>query len=143
MRLPLRSTMRCLLFVVLATGCGGDRGVIVKGKLVKNGQPLKVQTGDTIALYFVTTEEGRRNRSLAIYQVADGTFVCDGPTRTGIPKGRHRIELWPARADLPPYNDYLFNNEFRGDKSPLEITLTEGTSANLVIDVGTKTVTMQ
>ena len=49
----------------------------------------------------------------------------------------------PRPADLPPYNDYLFNNEFQGDKSPLEITLSEGTSQNLVIDVGTKTVTAQ
>ena len=100
-RVPLRSAIRCVLFVVLATGCGGERGVIVRGKVVKNGQPLKVQSGDTIAIYFVTTEEGQRSRSLAIYHVADGTFVCDGPNRTGIPKGRHRIEMWPARADLP------------------------------------------
>jgi hypothetical protein len=138
---PLRSIIRGVLFVVLTTGCSGERGIIVRGKVVKNGQPLAVQSGDTVAIYFVSAGEGQRTRSLAIYHVADGTFVCEGPNGTGIPKGRHRIEMWPARADLPPYNDYLFNGEFRGDRSPLEVTLTEANSRNVVIDVGAKTVT--
>src|SRR5262245_4557917 len=138
---PLRSIIRGVLLVVLTTGCGGERGVIVRGKLVKNGESLRVQSGDTVAIYFVSTAERQRTRSLAIYHVTDGTFVCEGPNGTGIPKGRHRIEMWPARADLPPYNDYLFNGEFRGDRSALAVTLTEANSQNLFIDVGTKTVT--
>src|SRR5262245_26561556 len=138
---PLRSFIRGVLFVVLTTGCGGERGIIVRGKLVKNGEPLRVQSGDTLAIYFVSTAEGQRTRSLAIYRVAEGTFVCEGPNGAGIPKGRHRIEMWPARADLPPYNDYLFNGEFRGDRSPLQVTLTDANSQHLFSDVGTTAVT--
>ncbi len=132
-----------LAFLVLALSCNSDgiRGVPIKGKVVKNGQPIPLKGGETLVIYFVGTEEGRRVRSLAIYQPADGTFVSNGPTRQGIPLGKQRIELYPSQAEYPPYVDYLFQGQFKGDKSPLEVTLTESNSQNLVIDVGIKTVT--
>jgi hypothetical protein len=143
-RIPSRSELWATFLCLLAVACGsGDRisGVPVKGRVVKNGQLLQLRSGDTLVMYFVSTEEGRRVRSMAIYKPADGTFVCNGPTRHGVPLGRQRIELYPSQADYPPYVDYLFNGEFKNDKSPLEIILTEGNSQNLVVDVGAKTVT--
>jgi hypothetical protein len=139
---PLRAALGFAFLCALTLGCrDGIRGVPVKGKVVKNGQLVRLQEGDTLVIYLVSTEEGRRVRSLAIYKPADGTFACNGPTRQGVPEGKHRIELYPGKADFPPYVDYLFNGEFKGDKTPLEITLTEGNSQSLVVDVGTKTVT--
>jgi hypothetical protein len=132
------------LLCFLAVSCsGGIRGVPVKGKVVKNGKQPQLQEGDTLVMYFVTTEEGRRVRSMAIYKPADGTFECNGPTRQGVPTGKLKIEMYPSKADFPPYVDYLFKGEFKGDKTPLEVTLTEANSQSLVIDVGTKTVTAE
>jgi hypothetical protein len=54
------------------------------------------------------------------------------------PKAATGLKCGPP---APTYNDYLFAGEFRGDRSPLEVTLTEATSRNVVIDVGAKTVT--
>ena len=66
-----------------------------------------------------------------------------GPTVPVFPGAGTGSRCGPPSPDLPPYNDYLFNGEFRGDKSTLEVTITEGATADIVIDVGTKTVTTQ
>jgi hypothetical protein len=141
-RISIRFVAPWVVLCALPLGCNsGIKGVPIKGKVVKNGQVVKLQAGDTLVMYFVSAEEGRRIRSLAIYKPADGTFECTGPTRQGVPQGKYKIELYPSKADAPPYVDYLFNGEFKGEKSPLEITCTESNSQNLLVDVGTKTVT--
>jgi hypothetical protein len=138
---PIRAALRLALFCVIGVSCsGGIRGVPVKGKVVKDGRQPQLQEGDTLVLYFVSTEEGRRVRSMAIYRPADGTFECNGPTRQGVPTGKLKVEMYPSKADLPPYVDYLFKGEFKGEKTPLEFTLTEANSLSLVIDVGKKAV---
>jgi hypothetical protein len=138
--LAMRLASTLIFACLLTMGCGGGiRGLHIKGKVVKNGQMLDLH-GDILMIYVVSKNEGMRYRSLAIYRPADGTFECDGPTRQGFPEGKIRIELWPGKADLPPYIDTLFHNEFKGEKSPLEVTLTESNALNLIVDVGTKTV---
>jgi hypothetical protein len=82
-------------------------------------------------------------RSQAIYTPAEGTFVCDGPSRQGTPTGKMRIEVYPSSAEFPPYNDYLLKNEFKGEETPLEVLLTETNSQKLIVDVGTKKVTWE
>src|SRR5262249_62242821 len=102
--LPVRSALRLALLCFLAVSCsGGIRGVPVRGKVVKNGKQPQLQEGDTLVMYFVTTEEGRRVRSMAIYKPADGTFECNGPTRQGVPTGKLKVEMYPSKADFPPY----------------------------------------
>jgi hypothetical protein len=141
-RTPIRWALPLAVLGALSLGCrDGIRGVPIKGRVVKNGQVLKLQPGDTLVMYLVSTEEGRRVRSMAIYKPADGTFECSGPSRQGVPPGKYKIELYPSKADFPPYVDYLFNGEFKGEKTPLEITCTDQNSESLLVDVGAKTVT--
>jgi hypothetical protein len=81
--------------------------------------------------------------TLYIYNVAEGSFLCDGATGSGIPPGTYRIELHPASADFPPNVDRVFNKEFMGTRSPLKVELSKTNSQNLIVDVGAKTVTAQ
>jgi hypothetical protein len=143
-RFLIRLSVWLIFIAALTAGCssGGIKGVMIKGKIVKNGELVKVRSGDTLIIYFVSTQDGRRVRSQAIYTPADGTFVCDGPSRQGTPTGKMRIEVYPSTAEFPPnYNDYLFNNVYKGESTPLEVTVTEDNCEKLVIDLGTKKVT--
>jgi len=146
---PHRTSLRRVTLVALvglvAVGCrgsdGGIQGVNVKGKIVKNGQVIPMQ-GDHLTVFFVSLgDKDRSIRSMGIYAPADGTFECRGPLHKGIPEGEYRIELWPGRAEFPPYRDNLFNWEFKDEKSPLKFTLTKANAENLLVDVGAKTVT--
>jgi hypothetical protein len=144
----LRRVTLVALLGLVAVGCsgkdGGIQGVNVKGKIVKNGQVIPMQ-GDHLTIFIVSLagDQERGIRSMGIYSPADGTFECRGPLHKGIPEGEYRIELWPGRAEFPPYRDNLFNFEFKDEKSPLKVTLTKANAEKLLVDVGTKTVTSQ
>jgi hypothetical protein len=115
----------------------------VKGKVVKDGKKLDVPERDTLMIMLDSVEQGHRIQNVATYNVAEGTFVCKGLDNRGVPAGKVRIEVWPAKANVPPYNDYLFKGQFKGDKSPLETVLTEANCQDIVIDVGTRKVSPQ
>jgi hypothetical protein len=133
----------CLLLVEFGCGGSGPKGYTVKGIVLKNGNKLELPERETLVILLDTAEEARRVQNFATYNPADGTFICKGLENRGVPAGKMRIEIWPGRANGPQGKDDLFKNQFKGDRSPLEIELTEANSQKLVVDVGKKSVSTQ
>jgi hypothetical protein len=140
LRIFFVSALACIAVVALGCG-GGHKGFTVKGKVIKDGKMLSLPEGETLFIVLDTMDEARRVQTFAIYHPADGTFECDGLDGRGLPEGKMRIQIWPGKANVPPYNDYLFKGQFKGDKSPLVTNLKEANCQQLIVDVGAKTVT--
>lgn len=142
MRIPRRvpAGAALLLLCVVSGGCfGSGNGVPIKGRVVKDGQPVRMPQGDVLLLNFVSRGDGPRIRTVVVVR-QDGTFESNGPTQEGLPKGMQNVEVYPTSAELPPYNDRVFNGEFRGESTPLKIELTEANCQNILVDLSSKTV---
>jgi len=95
-------TRRALLGLALlcggmAIGCGDDvpKGVIVKGKILKGGQPLAVPRSD-IGLGWVQVElvpEGKTEGTETTRTKEDGTFEFQGEGK-GIAVGKYRLAVY-------------------------------------------------
>jgi hypothetical protein len=127
-----------LLLLLAAGGCGGD-AVRVSGKLVKDGKPYTARLDgpepETLSIDFVGGPGG--NLLLAASVSADGTFTVPGPTGRGVPRGTYKITV--LHSGFLGAGGDRFRGRFAADKTPLSIDITE--PANLVIDLGTGTVT--
>ena len=121
-----------LLCMLVLTGCGGDGRLNVKGRLLKNGQALKLTDPDFVrVIFFPVTTDGRppKNTYLAAVDDDDGTFEAVGPDGRGVPPGKYRIaiELNRKRKDM-------LKGSFDGDRSPFVFDVDSSTK-ELVIDL--------
>src|SRR5260221_4794491 len=84
--------------LVAVGGCNSDGLRIVKGRLVNNGEPLKVsQQGVVqIAFEYATNPDG----SFVAVVGSDGQFAIEGPTGKGIRPETYRISV----IQLDPYS---------------------------------------
>ncbi len=90
--------------LAVGTGCGGIGGeklVVIRGKVVENGQPVKAggvyeEGGMRIEVTFYpvdaagNVDQARQSWSCSVQ--SDGTFVMDGAGK-GIPAGRYKVGL--------------------------------------------------
>ena|SRR5947209_5216493 len=113
-------------------GCGSHPKVTVTGKVMKNGQPLKVSKQGAIQVIFIPIVEGASGPPAVTYpaQVNNeaGTYEIKD-----IPTGKYKVSV--CQFDPMPVND-LLKGEFQGEKTPItkEVTGKEP----IDIDVGKK-----
>lgn len=112
---------------VIVVGCNADGLRIMEGRLVENGQPLKVSDKGQVVLWFSHAQNPDDNFPADI--TPDGNFKVVGPQRKGILPGSYRatVQQWD------PYNTHslspvpekdLLKGEFTGSKSPIVVELT-------------------
>jgi hypothetical protein len=126
-RLALAVLMTGLLAAV--GGCNSDGLRIVKGRLVNNGEPLKVsQEGVVqIAFEYATNPDG----SFVAEVRPDGEFTVEGPTGKGIRPETYRISV----VQLDPYSKRkdLLKGKFASKWTPIVMAV-DGKS-ELLIDL--------
>jgi hypothetical protein len=123
-----------LRWVLLATGlgvalslpgCGGGGGnkLRVKGRLLDNGQPLKVPTegippgdrGIRVTFYPMFEGEETPDPEVAVVNPDGATFEVPGKDGKGITPGKYRISIQLGARGRPD----LLNDAFGPDTSPI------------------------
>jgi hypothetical protein len=126
-RLALAVLMTGLLAAV--GGCSSDGLRIVKGRLVNNGEPLKVSDQGVVQIEFeyATNPDG----SFVATVGPDGNFAVEGPTRKGIRPETYRISV----VQLDPYEKRkdLLKGKFASKSTPIVMAV-DGKS-ELLIDL--------
>ncbi len=86
-----------LLTGISGCGVGGEKLVVIRGRVVENGQPLRLEYGGPrVELSFHPVDAAgnpvpdKMSYSCSVQQ--DGTFVMDGIGK-GIPAGRYKIAV--------------------------------------------------
>src|SRR5262245_50846686 len=115
-RLALAVLMTGLL--AAAGGCNSNNLRVVKGRLVNNGEPLKVsQQGVVqIAFEYATNPDG----SFVAVVGPDGTFAVEGPTGGGIRPETYRISV--LQLDPYPGKD-LLKGKFSSKSTPITMAV--------------------
>lgn len=115
-----------------AAGCA-PREVAVSGRVVKDGAPLKLESGEDLQVVFHPKDP---NGVMCLAAVGkDGKFKFVGPTGGNVPVGTYRVELVESYSNV-------YKGEFTGKKSPLVYEAAAGKPVQtVVVDVGKKTVT--
>ena len=93
-------TLLCLWMVTGCGGIGGEKLVVIRGRVLENGQPIKAggpyggAPSVEVTFYPVDAsgnlDSNRQTWSATVE--ADGTFVVDGIGK-GIPAGRYKVGL--------------------------------------------------
>ena len=93
--LPTRkrsSVLACALLGLLAlSGCGGKKGVMVKGTLVFP-LDLKMGEGDMVQVHFEAEDKDGKS-SPATYSANEKSFVANGPDAKGVLPGKYKITV--------------------------------------------------
>jgi hypothetical protein len=135
-------------------GCGSSvKRVVVTGKILEDGQPLKLSGpayemgGAGIDVRFNPADDALRDMvqklpiSLSTRAKLDGTFVVDGGDGKGIPVGKYKVSLVHQnmmmdrrdRAAAATRGD-LFGGRFTATKTPFEFDIQE--AKEIVLEVG-------
>ena len=113
--------------LVAVGGCNSDGLRIVKGRLVNNGEPLKVsQQGVVqIAFEYATNPDG----TFVAVVGPDGQFAIEGPTGKGIRPETYRISV----VQLDPYSKRkdLLKGKFTTKSTPIVMAV-DGKSEFLI-----------
>lgn len=143
-RRPARGVLLAALVLVsvLLAGCGGkDDGVArvkAKGRVVKGGQPLRVQTekggppgdpGLQVLFVKVGTADAGAAIPATIVDAEQGTFDLTGPDGKGIPPGHYRVAVILA----PVGGKDQLKGKYDTENSPIERDI-KG-NEDLVIDL--------
>ncbi len=115
----------------LAAGCGDGR-MRTQGRLVKGGQPLIPQEGESVRVTFVPIlPDGKppSDHYFAEFNPADGTFKSAGKDKKGMPPGKYRVavEYKKQRRDV-------FQGKFDENRSPFVFDV-DAKTPQIVIDL--------
>src|SRR5688572_19929429 len=101
-RMPIRAMAAIAILGLLGTISGCNSGFVkAKGKVVKDGEPLKVRVGDRAKIVFYPySESGSPDDSFKASLQPGGTFEMLGKTGKGIPIGKYRIAIDGAPGDM-------------------------------------------
>jgi hypothetical protein len=118
---------------LVVLGCGGDKKFATRGKVLKDGEPLKVGGDELVRVMFVPMpEDGSKAQDffVATFNPDDSTFTAKGKDGLGIPPGKYRVsvEYMKGRKDA-------FNGAFDAVNSPFVFTIASS-SDEVVVDVG-------
>ena len=142
----LRRVVVCSFVLVgcLLAGCGPKeiRGAKLRGRLVKDGQPVGPQRGEQmLAVTFERVEpEGTQVIRSGGHVQKDGTFAIEGQMGKGTPPGKYMVWI---HAEVVGDGESRFAHLFAGGKSPFLAEVTDQEDQLFVVDVGKKTVTKQ
>jgi hypothetical protein len=122
---------------LLLFGCGGGGkgGVKVEGKIVKNGQAVKVEEGMTLSLGFAGTDA---KGGAAVFPAAvssDGTFVAEH-----VLPGKYKIRVGLGGGSNDPKGLAKLkelNKPFEAASESLEYDVTGDSGQRITVDVGT------
>lgn len=130
---PLLWVLGCLLL----SGCGPSipKGVVVKGKVVKAGQPMQVQRRDIglgmVELHLVPKQGDAEGIERAL-ATEDGSFTFAGPGK-GVKPGEYRLAIF--HREMGPPGD-LLNGAFSDQASPIIVHLAAD-KVGTTLDLGT------
>ena len=132
----------CLATLALA-GCGqGDqiRGVMVRGQVLQNSQPIKFLAGEEIVVTFSRAAPAGQKMvgASATVKPDDATFTVEGPSHRGIPAGAYHVSLTSQVAGVYDRED-RFVAIFK-KKPPLTAEVGPEEGQTFLIDLGTWTV---
>jgi hypothetical protein len=141
-----------LLATLAASGCEGTSKP--RGRIVKDGQPYKVDPSEDLRVFFYGDGEPGKATVTAADVSPDGSFNVAGPTETGLPMGKYRITVTstpkagstgtvtaPAGFKAPAMGD-KFELKFKDPaNTPLTVEV-KSSKTQIVIDVGKGTVTI-
>lgn len=122
-----RAAVAAGLIAALA-GCDSNGPRIVSGKLLSDGQPLKVSDKGVVQISFEFAENPDGSFIGAVNP--DGTFTIEGPTGDGIVPNTYRVGV--VQLDPYPGKD-LLKGKFAGRSSPIVMAV-DGKS-EVVIDL--------
>jgi hypothetical protein len=123
----------------LALGCDAPM-VSVNGFVNENGKRYKAVEGDEVQITFLWKSDGGSEMSaMAVFNNGDGSFKLMGPVGKGVPPGDYRVAI--EAHPYPEGGPDRFKNQFNVKNSPLTLTVSNEPVQNIVIDVGTRTVT--
>lgn len=124
------------LFLLFAPGCGDSSppATIVRGKITKGGQPLKVDKAKwgsyaTVQLRFHNLKKG--GDTFIVSADEQGAFELTGPTGEGIPSGKYQIAVYQWNPS--PDND-LLQGAFAQGSSPITREI-QGAEQEINIDL--------
>lgn len=170
MRFVLRFTAASLCLLPLLAGCSKTKGVKVQGKLLLNGEPVKLLADEEILVTFSrvdATEKDKAAPGAAGAVGEDGSFTIAGADNKGITPGRYYVTVtsqsasggtleWEDKGktkrkvvedgsdnEEDESND-RFEKLFPADgTSPLIAEVDASGSQTFIIDIGKMTVTRQ
>ena len=139
----IRAATGLLAAVLFLAGCGAPppKPVSVRGKVTKNGGPLKLkpeaghqvppgETGGSIS--FVHADGPNQGQDEpGTLNPEDGTFQITGVEGKGAPPGRYKVAVRLGTFGSP---DQL-KDQFSRDNSKVEVTVPDAGADNLVIDL--------
>ena len=127
---------------LLLFGCGGGgKGVRIEGKLVKNGQPVKVPEGMTVTLAFAGTDP---KGGAAVYPAAvssDGSFVADN-----VPPGKYQLRVGLSGGSNDPKGLARLeelNRDYKEASKYLDYEVPNESSLRITVDIGNFKVSKQ
>jgi hypothetical protein len=130
------------------TGCGGEgkadgvHGVVVKGRLLDHGQPLKLKPNEQVQVTFVSEQGGEQNQvaSIGDYNPETGLFEIAGPSGQGIPPGAYRVGVASSIYGAEEAAN-RFENHFNAEVTPLKAEVGPEEGQEFDVDLGTRRVT--
>lgn len=129
----------------LLAGCEPEevRGAKLKGKVLKNGQPLKPLAGEHVWVTFEHVESGAGRQVIMTsgQMQKDGTFALVGQVNQGTPPGKYTVMLHGEYSSGD--GEDRFASLFPDGKSSLIAEVTDEDDQTFVIDIGKRTVTKQ
>lgn len=136
---------------ILVAGCGfggpapiGATGAKVKGRLLDNGQPVKVRAGEDVVISFAPPNlaDVTSTRGAASVDPKDGSFAFFGAnSKAGLlTPGQYRVSIASVTRDGEVDR---FATAFAVDKTPLRADVGPEPEQTFVIDIGKKTVQKQ
>jgi hypothetical protein len=132
MRRLLSWTVATALLCLLVAGCGGNRKLQTRGRLVRGGQPLLPKEDESVRVTFVPMlPDGKppSDHYFAEFNPADATFQSAGKDKKGMPPGKYRVavEYKQKRRDV-------FGGKFDENRSPFVFDVDSGTP-EIMIDL--------
>jgi hypothetical protein len=130
---------------LLPTGCGGVKGVRVRGHVLWDGHPYRPSADEQMQVSFVSVGGGARISAASSVDPGDGSWELQGPPGGLIPPGNYRILVACILygPDVPAGQQFKdkFQEAFSEKNSPLGCEITAEPEQVLDIDLGNKTVT--
>ncbi len=135
-RIPFASAMGLLAPILFLAGCGdgGPPRQVIKGKVSKGGEVMKVkeQVGRLRVFFLRQDDQGPADPREATVNFADGAFEVKGPDGRGIPAGKYKICVeW--KDDFSPFGKDKLAGKFNEANSKILRDIPG--SGDIVIDV--------
>jgi hypothetical protein len=125
---PAAAALLCLL----AAGCGGDRKLQTRGRVMKGGQPLLPKEEESVRVTFVPIlPDGKppSDHYFAEFNPADGTFQSAGKDKKGMPPGKYRVAV-----EYKQKKRDVFGGKYDENRSPFVFDV-DSQTPEIVIDL--------